>query len=62
MTAPDLRYPVGKFVRPKSLTPAERRAAIRAVEDAPGLLRAAVKGLTDAQLDTPYRPGGWTVR
>ena len=62
MTAPDLRYPVGKFVRPKSLTPAERKAAIRAVADAPGLLRAAVKGLTDAQLDTPYRPGGWTVR
>jgi hypothetical protein len=44
------------------LTPDERRLAIDALAVAPEALRAAVHGLTDAQLDTPYRPGGWTVR
>jgi uncharacterized damage-inducible protein DinB len=48
--------------RKASLTPAERRAAIDAIGAAPAGLRAAVKGLNDAQLDTPYRPEGWTVR
>ena len=58
----DLRYPVGKFVRPKSLTPAERTSAIEAIAKTPAAMRAAVSGLTDAQLDTPYRPDGWSVR
>lgn len=58
----DLAYPTGKFVRPRSLTPDERRNAIRTIAETPAKLRAAVQGLTDAQLDTPYRPGGWTVR
>lgn len=40
----------------------ERRAAIDAIADAPNALRAAVANLSDEQLDTPYRPGGWTVR
>jgi hypothetical protein len=63
MTAtPDLRYPIGRFVRPDSLSPAERTAAIAAITAAPAQLRTAVSGLTDAQLDTPYRPGGWSVR
>ena len=61
MTA-DLRYPIGKYVRPKSLTPAQRTEAIEAIAAAPAALRAAVTGLTDRQLDTPYRPGGWTIR
>jgi hypothetical protein len=58
----DLRYPVGRFTRPNVLTPAERKAAIDAIAKAPAALRTAVSGLTDAQLDTPYRPDGWTVR
>jgi uncharacterized damage-inducible protein DinB len=58
----DLAYPIGKYVRPKSLTSDERRKAIQTIAETPGKLRAAVQGLTDAQLDTPYRPGGWTVR
>lgn len=58
----DLRYPVGRFQRPESLDEAERRRAIDAVAAAPTQLRAAVAGLTDVQLDTPYRPDGWTVR
>ena len=62
MVTTDLRYPVGKFVRPKLLTAGERKAAIEAIAQTPPAMRAAVSGLTDAQLDTPYRPGGWTVR
>jgi hypothetical protein len=58
----DLRYPIGPLVRPESLTPEERRAAIATLAATPGNLRAAVAGLSDAQLDTPYRPDGWTVR
>lgn len=58
----DLRYPIGPFKPTPAPTVADRREWIKAIEEAPGLLRAAVKGLTDRQLDTPYRDGGWTVR
>jgi uncharacterized damage-inducible protein DinB len=65
MTAPapdSLKFPIGKFVRPPRLTPAERAAAIDAIAATPAKFRDAVHGLSAAQLDTPYRPGGWTVR
>src|SRR5271155_5585733 len=58
----DLRYPVGKFQRVETLTPAERREHIDAIAETPARLSAAVSGLNPEQLDTPYRPGGWTVR
>jgi len=58
----DLRYPVGKFTPVPALTPAERSARIDEVAAAPASFRRAVAGLNDQQLDTPYRPGGWTVR
>ena len=58
----DPRYPIGKFTPPQQVTPAMRAQAINAIAEAPAHLRAAVKGLTDSQLDTPYREGGWTVR
>lgn len=61
MTA-DLRFPVGKFVRPESLAPEQRKEAIRTIAEAPAKLRAALKGLDEKQLDTPYRPDGWSVR
>ena len=61
-TAVDLRYPIGKFVAPGELTPAERSERIDRIADAPGRLAAAVAGLSPAQLDTPYRDGGWSVR
>lgn len=57
-----LQYPVGKFSVDASVTGDKRRAWIRQIADAPAALRAAVAGLGDRQLDTPYRPGGWTVR
>jgi uncharacterized damage-inducible protein DinB len=58
----DPRYPIGKFEMPKEITPALRQSAIDEIAEAPAKIRAAVKGLTDAQLETPYRDGGWTVR
>lgn len=58
----DLRYPVGRFVPIDRPTADERDAFIREIEAHPAAMRAAVDGLSDAQLDTPYRPGGWTVR
>jgi uncharacterized damage-inducible protein DinB len=56
------RFPVGEFKRPATLTDAERAAAIAKIEAAPATLRAAVSGLSDAQLDSTYREGGWTLR
>jgi uncharacterized damage-inducible protein DinB len=58
----DLRFPIGKFSLDSDVTPEKRGTWIRQIADAPGALRAAVSGLNDRQLDTPYRPGGWTVR
>ena len=58
-----LRYPIGRFTRLTAPLDAKTRAGpIGAIEQAPEILRRLVAGLTDGQLDTPYRPGGWTVR
>jgi hypothetical protein len=59
---PDLRYPVGQFVLPDSTTPQERVAWIKEIARTPRGLRAALSGLSEEQLETPYRPAGWTVR
>jgi uncharacterized damage-inducible protein DinB len=58
----DLRYPVGNFQPTAQITDAERQAYIKQIDDAPAKLREAVRGLTEKQLETPYRPEGWTVR
>jgi len=58
----DPRYPVGKFEMPPDVSAAKREAAIGEIASAPEKIRAAVKDLNGAQLDTPYRDGGWTVR
>jgi uncharacterized damage-inducible protein DinB len=58
----DPRYPIGQFAMPTDVTPARRLQAIDEIASTPKKLRAAVQGLNDAQLDTPYREGGWTVR
>jgi uncharacterized damage-inducible protein DinB len=59
----DLRYPVGRFAPPGGpLSALEREALIVQIDEAPERLRSAVAGLSEAQLDTPYREGGWTVR
>lgn len=58
----DLRYPIGKAQPRQSLAPEERPALIEQIAEMPTRLKDAVAGLSAAQLDTPYRPGGWTVR
>jgi len=57
-----LRYPVGRFQAPAAITTSHRAAWIREIENLPAELKQSVAGLTDTQLDTSYRPGGWTVR
>jgi uncharacterized damage-inducible protein DinB len=58
-----LRYPTGRFHRPgRPLESGERRQMIDSIARTPADIRAAIRGLSDAQLDTPYRPDGWTVR
>ena len=61
-TAEDLRYPVGRFRPHTSPDRSHRSAAIADIAELPQKIRAAVAGLDDRRLDTPYRPGGWTVR
>ena len=58
----DPRYPIGKFTYDGPLDEAQRQEALHNIAQTPAKLRAAVKGLSDSQLDTPYRTGGWTVR
>jgi uncharacterized damage-inducible protein DinB len=58
----DIRYPIGPATLDDDLDPARRSELIEQIDRAPAALRAAVGGLDERQLDTPYRPGGWTVR
>lgn len=57
----DLRYPIGKFEAPKTMTADLRDELISRIAEAPSQLRTAVTGLSSQQLNTPYRDGGWTV-
>ncbi len=58
----DLRYPIGKFSFDGPLTEEKKQKCLDDISHAPANLRAAVSGLSQQQLDTPYRPDGWTVR
>ena len=58
----DARFPIGHFEINGGITEAQRMEWMNDIEQLPSLLIAAVKGLTQEQLDTPYRDGGWTVR
>lgn len=58
----DARFPIGKFHYEGPLSDDQKRAFLDDVEQTPAKLRAAVAGLSEKQLDTPYRPEGWTVR
>ena len=61
-TLSELQYPIGEFVLPGPLSAADRDRAIERIEAAPCALRAAMEGLSTEQVDTSYRPGGWSVR
>lgn len=58
----DPRYPAGEFRVEKNITPEMRAAWIEDVRVLPEIMRAAVAGLSDERLDTPYRAEGWTLR
>ena len=60
--ATDRQYPIGRFEYTGPYTPAQRDEFIARIAALPEALRDAVAGMTDEQLDTPYRDGGWTVR
>lgn len=58
----DPRYPLGRFDPPDTIKPDDRERSVNAITALPDEVRAATDGLSDPQLDTPYRDGGWTVR
>lgn len=62
MTSADLRYPIGPYSPPATIQRAELEGWIAELEALTVNLRKAVEGLSDGQLDKPYRPGGWTIR
>jgi hypothetical protein len=62
LTDEQMRYPIGQFEPPLTYTQPEIAGWIARIKALPGKLRDAVTGLTEAQLDTPYRKGGWTIR
>ncbi|MCL5030436.1 MAG: bacillithiol transferase BstA [Bacteroidetes bacterium] len=62
MNDEDLRFPIGKFKLESEITNEMIEKYIRDLEEVPSELRKAVEGLTDEQLNTSYRPGGWTLK
>lgn len=62
MDLEELKYPIGKFQRPKRITLETLGRWIDEIEHLPHQIRVAVQGLNENQLNTPYRPGGWTIR
>lgn len=57
-----LRYPIGIYRKPAEITLDSLTGSVEAIEKLPGKLEKAVNGLSDKQLNTPYRPNGWTIR
>lgn len=62
MSSEDLRFPIGKFDSNIEVTPEIRKRFIQTIADLPQKISETVKNMSDEQLDTPYRPEGWTVR
>jgi len=58
----DLRFPIGKFHFDGPLTQEQQKSALEDIANTPANLRAAISGLSQQQIETPYRPEGWTVR
>ena len=57
-----LKYPIGRYAKPDPITPEILEERIAIIEAFPKKMAAEVAALSDEQLDTPYRPGGWTIR
>src|SRR5690606_37403705 len=63
MSLEKLKYPIGRYVKPAELPSAEERdKLIKVIEAFPDKIRKEVQHLSDEQLDTAYRPDGWTIR
>ncbi len=62
MDLEQLKYPIGKYAPPNPITPEHHYAWIQELVLAPGRFREAARAMSETQLDTPYREGGWTVR
>jgi uncharacterized damage-inducible protein DinB len=58
----DPRFPIGKFHYDGTTSEEQKQAFLTDIAESPAKVRGAIKGLSDTQLDTPYRDGGWTVR
>lgn len=58
----NLQFPIGKFISPSVITTDMRTAYIRTIEEFPKDLQLALQNISEDQLDTTYRPEGWTVR
>jgi uncharacterized damage-inducible protein DinB len=58
----NVQYPIGKFQFPENISEQDRQTFIQQIAEAPAGLWSAATGLSESQLDTPYREGGWTVR
>lgn len=58
----NLKYPIGKYKPGSSYSPGQEKKWIDDIKSLPDQLDEAVSNFTEEQLDTPYRPGGWTVR
>jgi len=61
-TLEELRFPIGQFTRPEVISQGQFDTYVNQIEKLPYELRESIAGLNDAQLDTPYREGGWTIR
>ncbi len=57
-----LKYPIGNFITPEHITEQDLKSYIRTIEEFPALLKNLVKDFSEEQLNTPYRPKGWTVK
>src|SRR5262249_41500253 len=60
LTLETLRYPIGKFTFPETVNPQEIEVMIKIIDELPSALRSAVENMSEQQLHTPYRDGGWT--
>ncbi len=58
----DLSFPIGKYKKVREITPEQRKQFIREIAELPNNLREMVKNMSEEQIDSPYRPAGWTVR
>jgi uncharacterized damage-inducible protein DinB len=58
----DLSFPIGKYEKVREITPEQRKQFIREIAELPNNLREMVKNMSEEQIDSPYRPEGWTIR